>query len=35
VAAGASTVKAAFGGEDPESWRANLEWFAAEVMPGL
>lgn len=35
VTAGASTVKAAFGGEDPEAWRANLEWFAAEIMPGV
>jgi probable F420-dependent oxidoreductase len=31
--AGAGIVKAAFGGEDPDDWLANLRWFAAEVMP--
>jgi len=33
VRAGADYVKAAFSGDDPESWMANLEWFASEVMP--
>lgn len=31
--AGAGYVKLSCGGRTPEEWSANLEWFAAEIMP--
>jgi probable F420-dependent oxidoreductase len=32
---GADYVKGGFGGRTPAEWAANLEWFAAEVMPSF